>query len=316
MTTQPPSYRRQFWKSPHHVVTALATLGAGLILGADYPLALVLAPAAYALGWIYVPDLKFFRDWVDRRRDAAQLTASQAEAAAFMQRRDALLDQLSSSSQRKYHTLAAVCKDIEVASVENSMAPENPADDPRLRKLDELMWSYLRMLTIQESLEKFLETERRDDVPGLLRDAEAEVRDLTAEFDALKARGANVAALDSKERLLGSRLERLEVLRKRLQRIEQTKANLAIVVSEQERLEAQIKLIRADAVASKNAEALTARIDSTVEHLNETNKWLSEMDEFKDLVGDIPPSPLRVGYQSAQPPVIQRSAAKGAKVRS
>jgi DNA repair exonuclease SbcCD ATPase subunit len=316
MTTQPPSYRRQFWKSPHHVITALATLGAGLILGADYPLALVLAPAAYALGWIYVPDLKLFRNWVDRRRDAAQWNASQAELAGFMQRRDALLDKLSSSSQRKYHTLAAVCKDIEMASADNSMTPNNPADDPRLRKLDELMWSYLRMLTIEESLERFLETERRDDVPGLLKDAEAEVRNLSVEFEALKAKGANVTALDSKERLLNSRLERLEVLRKRLQRIEQTKENLAIVVSEQERLEAQIKLIRADAVASKNADALSARIDSTVEHLNETNKWLSEMDEFKDLAGDIPPSPLRVGYESASPPIIRNSPAKSAKVRS
>jgi hypothetical protein len=185
-----------------------------------------------------------------------------------------------------------------------------------LRKLDELMWSYLRMLTIQESLETFLETERRDDVPGLLHDAEAEAKSLTAEFDALKAKGASVAAVDAKERLLGSRLERLEVLRKRLQRLEQTKANLAIVVSEQERLEAQIKLIRADAVASKNADALTARIDSTVEHLNQTNKWLSEMDEFKELVGDIPSTPVRVGYQSAKPGVETATSRKATAKQS
>ncbi|HMJ66042.1 MAG TPA: hypothetical protein VK615_11895, partial [Candidatus Binatia bacterium] len=252
----------------------------------------------------------------DRRRHAAQLAVSEAEVAVFVGKRDALLDQLSQPVRRKYHTLAAVCKDIEVASAENSLAPENPADDPRLRKLDELMWSYLRMLTIQESLEKFLEIERRDDVPGLLHDAEAEVKSLTAEFEALKAKGASVAAVDAKERLLGSRLERLEVLRKRLQRIEQTKANLAIVVSEQERLEAQIKLIRADAVASKNADALTARIDSTVEHLTQTNKWLSEMDEFKDLVGDIPSTPMRVGYQGAKPGVETTASRKTAAKQS
>jgi hypothetical protein len=88
-----------------------------------------------------------------------------------------------------------------------------------------------------------------------------------------------------------------------------------LVVSEQERLDQQIKLIRADAVATKNAETLTARIDATVEHLDQTNKWLSEMDEFKDMVGDMPSTELRVGYQSgatslpatptAPPPVIQ-----------
>src|SRR5437667_8536292 len=94
-------------------------------------------------------------------------------------------------------------------------------------------------------------------------------------------------------------MERFEVLRKRRQRIEQAEANLALAVSEQERLDQQIKLIRADAVATKNAETLTARIDATVEHLDQTNKWLSELDEFKDLVGDLPNTELRVGYEAA-----------------
>ena len=73
-------------------------------------------------------------------------------------------------------------------------------------------------------------------------------------------------------------------------------------MSEQERLDQQIKLIRADAVATKNAEALTARIDATVEHLDQTNKWLSELDEFKDLVADMPATELRVGYQATATP--------------
>jgi NADH dehydrogenase/NADH:ubiquinone oxidoreductase subunit G len=171
-----------------------------------------------------------------------------------------------------------------------------------LRKLDELMWTYLRLLSIQESLEQFLETERSENVPALLKDAEAEATRLNAEVDALKAKG-NGAAVDTKQRYLGSRLERLEVLRKRQQRSEQAEANLALVVSEQERLDQQIKLIRADAVATKNAETLTARIDATVEHLDQTNKWLSEMDEFKDIVGDMPSTELRVGYQAAATPL-------------
>jgi hypothetical protein len=294
---------------------ALATLGMGAIIAADYNLAFLLAPAAYVLGWIYVPDFKIFRNWVDRRRDAQQLAAAQTEAAQFLQRRDALLEQLSQHTRAKYHSLAAVCRDIESASAENSLTPDEPAEDPRLRKLDELMWSYLRMLTIDESLQRFLESERRDGVPELLRDAEAEVRDLTAEFETAKTRGASVSSTDAKERLLNSRLERLEVLRKRLQRIEQTRANLAVVQSEQERLEEQIKLIRADAVASRNTATLTARIDSTVEHLHQTNKWLSEMDEFKDLTGNIPSTPVRVGYESASPPVIEQPERRRGSVR-
>jgi hypothetical protein len=239
---------------------------------------------------------------VDGRRDATKRAEEQQKVAAFIQRRDSLLASLSPVRRECYSRLAAVCQDIETASADNLLASADPTTDPRLRKLDELMWTYLRLLSIQESLEQFLETERSENLPALLKDAEAEATRLSAEVDALKAKG-NAAAVDTKQRYLGSRLERLEVLRKRQQRSEQAEANLALVVSEQERLDQQIKLIRADAVATKNAETLTARIDATVEHLDQTNKWLSEMDEFKDLVGDMPSTELRVGYQAAATPL-------------
>jgi len=141
------------------------------------------------------------------------------------------------------------------------------------------------------------------------------LRRLTAEVDALKAKGNN-AALETKQRYVGSRLERLEVLRKREQRLTQTQENLDLIISEQERLDQQIKLIRADAIATKNAEALTARIDATVEHLDQTNKWISELDEFKDLVADMPATEMRVGYaaSAAAPPLIE--PAQASRVRA
>ena len=300
MDEQAPNYHREFLKSPQHAALGLLTLGAGFASGLMLPL--IAGVTCYTLGWIYVPDLPFFRRWVDRRHEAAKRAEDMQKVAAFVQRRDALVASLSPLRRECYTRLAAVCHDIETASADNLLASADPATDPRLRKLDELMWTYLRLLGIQESLEQFLATERSEDVPAILKDAEAEAVRLTTEVEALKAKG-NTAVLDTKQRYLGSRLERLEVLRKRQQRSEQAEANLALVVAEQERLDQQIKLIRADAVATKNAETLTARIDATVEHLDQTNKWLSEMDEFKDLVGDMPTTELRVGYQASATPV-------------
>ena len=293
-------------KSPQHAALGLLTLGVGFMTGLVLPL--IVGGTAYALGWIYLPDMPFFRRSVDRRREAAQQAALRAQVEQFKARRDNLLHSLSPSRRGRYNALAEVCRDIERASAENTLTPDEPANDPRLRKLDELMWTYLRLLGIEESLDRFLETERREDIPSILAEAEAEAKRLTEELEALKAKGAS-ATLETKQRYLGSRLERLEVLRKRQQRIEQAQANLALVVSEQDRLDQQIKLIRADAVASKNAEALTARIDATVEHLDQTNKWLSEMDEFKDLAGDMPPTESRVGYSPTVPPPIQDAMA-------
>ena len=300
MDEQAPNYHREFLKSPQHATLGLLTLGVGFMSGMMLPL--IAGVTCYTLGWIYLPDLPFFRRWVDRRHDAVKRAEEMQKVAAFVQRRNALIASLSPVRRECYSRLAAVCQDIETASGDNPMASADPATDPRLRKLDELMWTYLRLLGIQESLERFLETERDENVPGLLKEAEAEATRLNAEAEALKAKGPS-PALETKQRYLSSRLERLEVLRKREQRIEQGESNLALVVSEQDRLDQQIKLIRADAVASKNAETLTARIDATVEHLDQTNKWLSEMDEFKDLVGDMPSTELRVGYQATATPL-------------
>jgi chemotaxis protein histidine kinase CheA len=308
MADEPTSYRGEFFKSPHHAALALVTLGGGFILGATIHLALLVGVAAYALGWIYMPDMPFFRHWVDRRGKAIEDAAAQAQVTKFVQQRDALIASLMSSSQSRYESLAAVCRDIEAASADSPLTPDNPDDDPRLRKLDELMWTYLRLLSIEDSLKEFLETERREDVPSIVKNAESEMAQLTAEFEDLKKKGASVAVLDPKERLIDSKLERLDVLHKRQERIQQAQSNLELVMSEEDRLEQQVKLIRADAMASKNADTLSARIDATVEHLDQTNKWISEMSDFRDMVGEMPESPKRIGYATTTakaPPVIQ-----------
>ena len=129
-------------------------------------LPLIAGATCYALGWIYLPDLPFFRRWVDRRREAAKRAEELQKVAAFVQRRDALLASLSPVRRERYTRLAAVCRDIETASADNLLASADPATDPRLRKLDELMWTYLRLLGIEESLERFLETERQREPAG------------------------------------------------------------------------------------------------------------------------------------------------------
>ncbi len=305
MEQQAPNYRREFMTSPHHAALGLLTLGLGFMSGLTLPL--IVGATLYAIGWVHLPDMAFFRNWVDARHAAARQATAQAQVNDFLKRRDALLATLSSVRRVRYEGLAQVCRDIESATADNPMATGNPVTDPRLRKLDELMWTFLRLLGIEESLERFLETERREGLPQLITDAEAEARRLTTEVEALKAKGPN-PSLETRQRYLSSRLERLEVLKKRQQRICESQENLALVVAEQERLDQQIKLIRADAVAMKNADSLTARIDATVEHLDQTNKWLAEMDEFKDLVGDMPATDLRVGYNSTaavpEPPPV------------
>lgn len=288
MLDSPPNYRRAFWTSRHHAWLALLTLGLGFASG--YPLALFAGATLYALGLVFVPDFAFFRRAIDARAQAAHDTAAAAQLAEFQKQQDALLANLSTGRRTRHTQLVAVCRDIESASAEAQSSSAALDLDTRRRKLDELTWTYLRMLTIEQSLEVYLETERKEQVPALVQSLETETPPLAAEVEFLKKITPRPATLDGKERLLTSRLERLATLRQRLSRIEQAQANHDLVRSEQERLVEQVKLIRADAIAAKNADTLTARIDLSIEHLAATNKWLSELAEFKDLTAQLPPS--------------------------
>ena len=292
------SLRRVFLRSPHHAAMAVATLGIGFATGE--PLYFLAGAVAYVLGWVYLPDLPLFQRWVERKENARQEAETREELAGFRARRDALLGSLTSSRRQRYATLSNVCREIEQATGEGS-------EHPRVQKLEELMWTYLRLLTIEQSLHQFLESETREDLPAQLEAAEAEVARRTAELAALQASGANS---ETQERLLASRRELLGTLGKRHQRLAEAKDNLALVLSEQERLDQQIKLIRADSIATRNAGALSARIDATVEHLEATNHWLSQMDQFRDLLTDLPPNRAGIGFgdaPKAPPPLPKRS---------
>ena len=65
MDEQAPNYHREFLKSPQHAALGLLTLGVGFMSGMMLPL--IAGVTCYSLGWIYLPDLPFFRRWVDRR---------------------------------------------------------------------------------------------------------------------------------------------------------------------------------------------------------------------------------------------------------
>ncbi|HUR44483.1 MAG TPA: hypothetical protein VMZ27_01310, partial [Candidatus Saccharimonadales bacterium] len=181
MNEPTPNYRREFLRSPHHVALGILTLGLGFASGMLLPL--ILGATAYVLGLLHIPDMDFFRRWVDRRRAAEREAAAMAQVDGFVKRRDLLLSTLSTSRRGRYETLAGVCRDIESASADNPITATDAAADPRLRKLDELMWTYLRLLGIEESLERFLETERREDLPHLVSSAEEEVQRITQEME-------------------------------------------------------------------------------------------------------------------------------------
>ena len=98
--------------------------------------------------------------------------------------------------------------------------------------------------------------------------------------------GALSASVETLERLLASRRELLETLGKRQQRLAQAKDNLALVLSEQERLDQQIKLIRAE--LDRNEKCVRTQCTELTLRLNISKQptiRLSQIgDQFRDLI--------------------------------
>src|SRR5262249_46211374 len=103
MDAQPPNYHREFMKSPQHAALGFLTRGVGCGSGAILPL--IVGVTCYILGWIYLPDLAFFKRWVDKRCENARRCEEQLKVADFVKRREALIGSLSPSRRERYRRL-------------------------------------------------------------------------------------------------------------------------------------------------------------------------------------------------------------------
>ena len=286
------NYHKEFLKSPEHLWTAVGTIGGGLAVG--NVVGLLVGVAAYALSWIYLPDAPFFKKKVDAKAVALAEREEGAQAAEFRTRRDAMRSALSEDNQSRYNELAAVCQEIETGSAGN---------DALFGKLDELMWTFLKLLTMEEAIERFLEESKGEDLDAQIAEARGEVEKLSTE---------KPEAGSSREKFIASRQQVLEVLQKRKEAISGAGDNLGLVRSEEERLGHQIRLLRAEAVATRNSDMLTVKINSSVATLQDTNALLSQMSSYQELVADMPQTNARIGYGEiapAPPPLPPRRAA-------
>lgn len=287
------NYHKEFLKSPEHLWTAVGTIGGGLAVG--NVIGLMVGVAAYAISWIYLPDLPFFRRKVDAKAEALAQGEEDARADEFRARRDGMRYALSEGSQVRYNELAAVCQEIESGGAGN---------DALYGKLDELMWTFLKLLTMEEAIERFLEESKGEDLDAQIAEAQAEID---------KMGGETPAPGSNKEKLLNSRQQTIEVLYKRKEAITAAQDNLGLVRSEEERLGHQVRLLRAESVATRNSDMLTVKINSSVATLQDTNALLSQMSSYQELVADMPQTNSRIGYGEiidAPPPLPKRGTVK------
>ena len=261
------NYRREFLRSPHHAVFGLLTLGIGFLSGQFLPL--IIGGTFYALGWLYLPDMPFFRQWVDARADAADATRDATALAALQAQREKLFALLDAAARRRYEELARVCADIE------EQLASAPADAGYpTGKIDGLMWSYLGLLATERNLQAYLAKEEAESFPARIAAVEADLAKLDAE---LAKTPPESPAYEGKFRLIGSKREGLDAVRRRHEQFSRSLDNLAIVRAEQTRIEEQLKLLRADLFAAQSAGQFSQRISDTIDSLSTGSRVAAEL---------------------------------------
>jgi len=276
--TQTSSSLGLFLKSYHHAWLAAATVGLGLMSAS--PLMMIGGVVAYVLGIIYLPDSKWFQKWLFDKQEAVRVAGDREKIQKFTEKREAMFDTLCDERKAKYWNLATVCKSIRFES--------SDATDPRVKKLEELVWTYLKLLVCENNICNYLVTEEQEDIQRQFDCAEKN-------FEKWKKDTVGSADEDTFRKISESKEELLNVLRKRLERYSSAKNNLSLVVSEEERLEQQIKLIRADSIAMQSSDVLTTKIDSAINNIEHTNQWLKEMNGINAFDVDFPDVGTPVG---------------------
>jgi hypothetical protein len=268
---------KAFAKSPHHAWLGLITLGAGLATVST--IGLVAGVAAYALGWIYLPDSRLFKNWLAARKQGDD----GAKLRDFLYQRRQIYDALRSPVRARYDGLAAEIGELQEAFRRD---PRLNAEIVRQRseRLSDLAWTYLRLLHTGEMLDHLIETEDP---------AELERKITTMEKEVAAIQPGNKAGL------VESMQSRLESLKSRLEKRRSAEESRELTASEQERIVELVKLFRADHLASRDAGALSHEIDGAAVQLDRTNDWLRGL-EFDTSPSDIPQeltaaAPLKVG---------------------
>jgi hypothetical protein len=291
METKSINYFPFFIKSKWHHWFAFSTIAMGLLSATA--LGVIIGFSAYFVGLLLIPETSFFKNKINSKMQKMDNDLQLMELEKFKQRRDRQIASLSSENRASYYQLANVCKDVERATKENSSSADDIINNSRLRKLDDLMWTYLRLLKMEENLRVFLEMERKENISDMIIESTKEIEKINRDIEEC---ADDKTKLEYKQRFLSSRMERLEVLKKRKARVEISEQNIALTSSERDRLEQQLKLLRGDALATKSTEGITMRIDASLEQLNETNKLLVEMDDFVTTNESLPNTVQRVGF--------------------
>ena len=260
--------------SPWHAWAALVTLGPALA-SAD-PWYGVLGVAAYLGSGVFLPDTPWFRRWLERREQERARVEEQAASAEWQRQQKVYHDPLNAARKAEFAEVDRIANDIERLVRDLSAEGREVDATQALAQVDSLVWTFLRLLKVEQDQHGHLQTEYRDDLPEELARAQEELARLEAALPSLEA-GREDKSASARIRIASSQRERIQVLRQRLEKLRVAEAEFELVRVEKARILDLFKLLRADLQSSRDLHGFSSRIDES------RRAWTQSQDTFQHL---------------------------------
>ncbi|MFB3891660.1 MAG: hypothetical protein ACE15C_06505 [Phycisphaerae bacterium] len=224
------------------------------------------------LGYLYMMS---FNGRFRRLVDALGQSRSQRQ---WQDKQDKLLRQLAPEDQERYMSLAGRCRAI---LQQQAVDGETAGVAAQGQGLGRLLWIYLRLLLMRQSIARVLrESAGRD----------TDSRPLDEQIKRLSDRLEKETLSDELRKSLTGQVE---ILRQRLDGQEQARQKQAFLDAELTRIQEQVELIREQAVLTTDPMAVSQRIDQVAATLGGTTQWIREQQQaygqVEDLLVEPPP---------------------------
>ena len=253
----------------------LAFLGASAVaVMSPYPTAIL--PLVAAAELVYLAGLvsnNRFRQAIDAE---IHQTNTQQTAATTQRSLQDVVAGFPFEARTRFEQLRSRCLEMR-AIAQGVRGRQQPAgEDSNTQALDRMLWVFLRLLTSQQYLQRFLEKTNEVEIRNRMKEAEAKLQ----------------TQASSDERIKRSLEDSLLVQQQRLDNYSKAKLNLDYVRVELDRIEAKIQAITEAAVNRQDPDFLTSQIDSVSESMQFTEKAIDELQQLTGIVDEMQAPPV------------------------
>jgi hypothetical protein len=193
----------------------------------------------------------------------------------------ALLRALPQEDQIRYRTLVQRCAALVLKPGESV-----PSDEmqPRAQALERLTWIYLQLLQTRYSIRTTL----AESQSGKSKAPETELRERVAKLEEQQ----KIPTLD--EGLRKSYTSQLDILKERLNTLQEARGKLDFLEAELVRIQEQVELIREQTMLANEPGQMSDKIDQVTGTLESTSEWIKEQQGIYGKVADILETPPTV----------------------